>query len=292
MTSRRTFLTQAGLLSTGMIIKPGFVSVTRKNNTVGLQLYSLRDQLSKDVTTVINKVAAAGYKTVETWQYNKAGGFFGLDAKAFKNLLNDNGLTIPSGHFLMDMYLSSGKTNDLHDYIEAANTLGMEYLIIGYINSDFIKTADDFKRVAEKFNGIARICGQSGLKMGYHNHNFEWKEAGGTTFYDTLLSETDPALVHMEMDIYWVVRAGMDPVAIIKAHPGRFFAFHIKDMDKTHAELNTEIGKGSIDFKSILNYSKLAGIKYYIVEQENYINIDPYISITESCAYVKNVLHV
>jgi len=292
MTNRRTFLTQIGLFSAGMLITPGLVLAMREDNAVGLQLYSLRDQLPKDVSGVMAKVAAAGYKTVETWQYTQASGFFGLAAKVFKSLLNDNGLKMPSGHFLMDMYLTTGKTDDLQTYIEAANIIDMEYLIIGYINNDFIKTADDFKRVADRFNGAAEICKRSGLKLGYHNHNFEWKEAGGTTFYDTILNNTDPALVHMEMDIYWVVRAGQDPVAIIKAHPGRFFAFHIKDMDKTNPELNTEIGKGTIDFKTIMNYSKVAGVKYFIVEQENYINIDPFISITESCAYVKNVLHV
>ena len=94
------------------------------------------------------------------------------------------------------------------------------------------------------------------------------------------------------MDLYWVVRSEQDPIAIIKAHPGRFSMFHIKDMDKTDPKLNTEIGKGSIDFKSIMKYAKLAGIKHFIVEQENYINIDPYISIAESSYYVKNVLHV
>ena len=292
MTSRRTFLAQAGLATAGMIIAPGLLKAMKNDHKVGLQLYSLRDQLPKDLNGVLAKVAAAGYQQVETWQYNKTDGFFGLDAKAFKKVLDANGLSIPSGHFLMDMYLTTGKTDDLQTYIEAAHITGMEYLLVGYINGEFIKTADDFKRVADRFNGAAEVCKQAGLKMGYHNHNFEWKVAGGTTFYDTLLSHTDPALFHMEMDIYWVVRSNQDPIAIIKAHPGRFFAFHIKDMDKTNHDLNTEIGKGIIDFKSIMAYAKLAGVKHFIVEQENYIDIDPYISITESCAYVKNVLHV
>ena len=94
------------------------------------------------------------------------------------------------------------------------------------------------------------------------------------------------------MDLYWVVRTGQDPVEIIKKHPGRFFAFHIKDMDKANHNLNTEVGSGTIDFKKIMSYAKLAGVKHFIVEQENYTNIDPYVSITQSCAYVKNVLHV
>jgi sugar phosphate isomerase/epimerase len=142
-------------------------------------------------------------------------------------------------------------------------------------------------------NKAAEICNASGLKLGYHNHNFEWKPlAGGTTFYDTILKYTDPKRVHMEMDIFWVVRAGQNPVEIFKQHPGRFALVHIKDRDKTKTDLNTEIGKGSIDFKSIIPHAKAAGVKHFIVEQENYIDIGPYVSLAESCTYLKTVLHV
>jgi sugar phosphate isomerase/epimerase len=292
MINRRTFLAQTTLASAGLIMKPHLTTTESDHKKVGLQLYTLREQLPKDLNGTIAKVAAAGYKTVETWQYNKADGFWGLDAKAFGTLLKSNGLTIPSGHFLMDTYLRTGKTEEFETYVEAANTLNMQYMVIGYISSDIIQTADDYKRVADKFNAIAGMCKLHGLKLGYHNHNFEWKEIGGITFYDTLLAHTDPQLVNLEMDIYWVVRAGQDPVAIIKKHPGRFFAFHIKDMDKANHDLNTEPGKGTIDFKAIMSYAKVAGIKQFIVEQENFINIDPFVSITESCRYVKNVLHV
>ena len=96
----------------------------------------------------------------------------------------------------------------------------------------------------------------------------------------------------MEADLYWMVRAGQDPVKIFEAHPGRFVLCHIKDRDKTNPDINTEIGKGSIDFKTILSHAKEAGLKYFIVEQENYINIDPYVSIAESAAYCKTTLHV
>jgi len=292
MISRRKFLAQAGLASAGMMIKPAFVKAIEKDNVVGLQLYSLRQQLPKDVRGVIAKVAYAGYKEVETFDYTKKAGFWGLEPKAFSDLLNANGLKTPSGHFDMKMLLSTGKTDDLQTYIEAANITGMQYVVVPYINNDFIKTVDDFKNVAEKLNKAGELCKQSGLKLGYHNHNFEWKPVDDTTFYDTILSNTDPNLVKMEMDLYWVVRSEQDPISLIKAHPGRFFAFHIKDMDKANHNINTEVGNGTIDFKSIMPYAKLAGVKHFIVEQENYTNIDPYVSIAKSCAYVKNVLHV
>lgn len=295
MTNRRTFITQAGLLSAGMLAAPGLLKAMemRRDNKVGLQLWSMVRELSNHVSIseVIGKVAKAGYNEVETYGYNKKDGFWGLDAKAFSELLKTNGLSTPSGHFEFDRFFGTGNTDDLYEYIEAAHITGMEYIIVPHLDGNFIKTVADFKNIAKKLNAAAAICKKEGLKFGYHNHNFEWNKVDGTTFYDTILNETDPESVLIEMDLYWVVRAGFDPIELIKAHPGRVFAFHIKDMDKQDRNLNTEIGKGSIDFKEIMKYAKLGGVKHFIVEQENY-KIDPYVSITESCNYVRNVLHV
>lgn len=294
MTTRRKFLTQAGLISAGVMMAPELLSAKPANNVVGLQLYSLRDQLPKDVKGWIAKVAAAGYKNVEPFGYSKQHGFLGLTAKEFSALLKQNGLKTASGHFGMDEYFVQGKTTDLESYIEAANITGMTYIIVPSINGEVLKSADQFKMVADKMNKAAELCKKSGLKLGYHNHNFEWKPVDGTTFYDVLLKNTDPALVHMEMDIFWVVRSGQNPVELFKRHPGRYALCHIKDRDKTNTNLNTEIGKGSIDYKAILTPAniKTAGLKHFIVEQENYIDIDPYASIKQSCDYCKNVLHV
>jgi sugar phosphate isomerase/epimerase len=281
------------MISAAIMMAPRLLSA-KAGNTVGLQLYSLRDQLPKDVRGGIAKVAAAGYKEVEPFGYSKKGGFCGLDAKAFSALLKQHGLSTPSAHFGMDEYFVQGKTNDLESYIEAANITGMSYVIIPSVNEEVLKTTDQFKIAAEKMNKAAEICKKSGLKLGYHNHNFEWRPVGGTTFYDVLLKNTDPALVHMEMDIFWVVRAGQDPVKIFQQHPGRYALCHIKDRDKKNTDINTEIGKGSIDFKTILSPAniKLSGLKHFIVEQENYINIDPFVSIKESCTYCRDVLNV
>lgn len=291
MTTRRNFLAQAGLASAALMLAPQLLSAKGKTG-VGLQLYSLRDQLPKDVKGVIANVAKAGYSEVETFGYSKQGGFWGLSAKEFSVLLKANGLTTPSGHYGLDEYFGSGKLDQLNSYIESAQATGQTYIIIPGINHEFIKTAADFKAVADKMNKIAEILKPQGLKLGYHNHNFEWKETEGTTFYDTILNDTDPKLVNMEMDIYWVVRAGYDPLAMFKKHPGRFTFVHVKDMDKTNHELNTEIGSGTIDFKTILGQAQLGGIKHFIVEQENYTNIDPYQSITQSSKYIKNLLAV
>jgi sugar phosphate isomerase/epimerase len=284
MTSRRKFLAQAGLVSAGMVLAPQLLSAKGKKGP-GLQLYSLRDQLPKDVKGVIANVAKAGYAEVETFGYSAQNGFWGLSAKEFSALLKANGLTTPSGHYGLDEFFGSGKMDTFNSYIEAALATSQTYIVVPSLNHDFIKTAADFKSIADKLNKAAEVCKKHGLK-------FEWKETEGTTFYDTILAETDPNLVSMEMDIYWVVRAGHDPVSIFKKHPGRFAMVHVKDMDKSNPELNTEIGSGSIDFKTILSNAKLAGIKHFIVEQENYTNIDPYKSIAQSSAYLKNSLHI
>lgn len=291
MTSRRTFLAQAGIVSAGMMLAPALLSAKSKNG-VGLQLYSLRDQLPKDPKGVIAQIAKAGYSEVETFGYSAQNGFWGLKAKEFSALLKANGLKTPSGHYGLDEFFGTGKMDQFNSYIDAALATGQTYIVVPSLNHNFIKTAADFNTIADKLNKAAAVCKTHGLKLGYHNHNFEWKETEGTTFYDTILAKTDPALVSMEMDIYWVVRAGHDPVSIFKKHPGRFAMVHVKDMDKTNPELNTEIGNGSIDFKTILGNAKLAGIQHFIVEQENYTNIDWDKSIAKSSAYLRNSLSI
>src|ERR1700712_1819447 len=140
MTNRRTFLTQAGLISAGVMIAPHILRAMPKDNIVGLQLWSMRDQLRGDVRDVMAKVAKAGCKEVETYGYSKKGGFWGLDAKAFSDLLKSNGMSTPSGHFEFDNFFSTGNTDELHSYIDAAHITGMETIIVPHLNGDFIKT--------------------------------------------------------------------------------------------------------------------------------------------------------
>lgn len=288
MTTRRTFLAQAGVLGAGLVLAPGLLSAKGKA-VAGLQLYSLREQLPKDVKGVIAKVAAAGYREVETFGYSKAGGFWGLSAAEFKTLLKQHGLSSPSGHYGMNEFLHSGELKEVEEAIEAAKIVGQQYVTFPYVMPGDRKTAADLQNIVAKVNLAAEKISAAGLKMAYHNHDFEFENVEGVRLYDLLLNGTRPSQVHFEMDLYWVVRAGQNPVEWFTKYPGRFPMVHVKDMNKQKPELNTEVGTGSVDFKSIFAKAKLGGIKHYIVEQENFV-IDPYKSIAESSTYLRTVL--
>jgi len=283
MINRRTFLQQVGILGAGLIVSPAMALPQRRQ--AGIQLYTLGD-LGKDVKGGMQRVAAAGYQLVETSGYTDAGKFWGLDASSFKQVLMANGLTSPSGLYGIDL---KGNFEDLKHFIEAAATVEQRYLVMPWLFEEWRKTADDYKWVAQKLNEAGELTQKAGIQMAYHNHDFEFKDFGGKTGYDILLQETDPKLVKMEMDIYWVVRGGADPVAMFKKYPGRFALWHVKDMDKANPKLNTEIGTGSINFKKIFANAKQAGLDYAFVEQENF-KMDPYRSIAQSAVYLKQAL--
>lgn len=285
MNSRRTFLKQAGLAASATLLIPSF-AFNKANKNVGLQLYTLRDLLPKDVNGVIEKVAGAGYKEVETYGFAN-GKFWNLSIKEFKALLDANGLKAPSGHYGMDEFAKTGKTDKLKADIDSCAAIGGKYFTIAGAHVDMSKGADGFKKTASDFNKVAEMAKQSGLKFAYHNHDFEFKKLDNLTGYDVYLQETDKNLVNFEMDLYWVVRSGNDPLTLFKKYPGRFPMWHVKDMDKTKPELNTEVGKGSIDFKSIFSGAKLAGMQHFFVEHENNYQPDPIGSIKTSCDYIK-----
>jgi sugar phosphate isomerase/epimerase len=288
MVSRRSFLQQAGLISAGLLIKPSILCSMPIEQKVGLQLYSLREVIGKDVKGVIAKVAAAGYKEVEPYGYSVQNKFWGMDPKTFKQLLNSNGLTAPSGHYGFDPYFE-GKEDDLKINIEAAKQLDQEYLVVPYLGEQLRKSADDYKKIAAKLNKAGEICKSSGIQLAYHNHDFEFIPYGGTTGYDIFLKETDPSLLKFELDLYWAVRAKQNVHDMFTKNSGRYVMWHIKDMDKANPGINTEVGSGSIDFKKIFADAKLSGVKHFFVEQENF-SMDPFASIQRSSDYVRKNL--
>ncbi|WP_443938059.1 sugar phosphate isomerase/epimerase family protein [Pedobacter sp. MW01-1-1] len=287
MNSRRDFIKQAGLLGLATLAVPSF-ALNSVHKNMGIQLYTLRDVLPNNVTKVIEAVAKAGYTAVETYGFEK-GKFWNFTPKEFKNLLSANGLKAPSGHYHMNDFIKDGETEQIKKDMEACKIIGGEYYTIA---SATVKehTVEGYQYTAQCFNKVAEIAKSMGLKFAYHNHNHEFTKIGDTTGYEVYLKESDKNLVDFEMDLYWVVRSGNDPIKLITENPGRFPMWHVKGMDKADPSMNTEIGKGVIDFKPIFAEAKSSGMKHFFVEQETNYQPNPLDSIVSSANFIKKNL--
>ena len=292
MTNRKIFLQQSALLAAGVLMGSACSGPSTSKETsqttkkIGLQLFTLREIIGNDVNGVIQKVAKIGYSDVEPFGFSSQNGFWGLSPAEFKKLLDDQSLKSSSGHYGFDEFLRTDEKTDLMKTIDAAITIGNEYITLPWLSADLHSNADMYKLVADKMNRIAEICKESGLKFAYHNHDFEFEPLeNGSTGFDIFLAECDKQLVDFELDLYWVVRTGNNPLALFDAHPGRFTMWHVKDMDKAQSELNTEIGAGSIDFQPIYDAREKSGLKHMFVEQENF-SMDAFKSIKQSYDFI------
>ena len=290
MIKRRDFLINSGLALGAIAIAPSF-AFSLKKKAIGIQLWTLRDTLPKDVKGVLEQVGKVGFNEVETFGFSPTKGFFGTSVKEFKAILSENGLKATSNHFDFNGYIENGNTDALQSYTEAANILGSEYITVPYIVENLRgKSGDDYKKLALKINKAAEICKNAGIKLAYHNHDFEFEKFGSTNGYEILLKETDKSLVDFEMDLYWVVRSGNNPLELFKEHPGRFKMWHVKDMDKVNPDFNAEIGTGTLDFNAIFAQAELSGMKRFFLEHESNYLPNPIESAAASYNYIKKNL--
>ena len=291
MISRRTFLHHAGALASAAAVFP--VSQTRRRYKLGLQLFTVRAALARDVEGTLKRIAGMGYEEVETYGFDAEGiRYYGLAGDAFAQRLRDHNLTTPSGHYDLNRYVSTS-VDDLKRYvdrcIEGARALGQAYITWPLIDADS-RTIDKFKVVAERLNVAGAQVRKAGLQLAYHNHDFEFVEQNGQIGYDILLEETDPALVKLQMDLYWIARGSkLSANEWFKRQPGRFVMWHVKDLHRTSRDY-TEVGNGTIDFPRIWRDASLAGLKHFFVEQGGNFTHDPFRSIEDSAEYVKRVL--
>lgn len=285
MVTRRKFIINTSLATTAVLALPSLASTMDKKE-IGLQLYTLRDEITKDVKSTLEKVAAAGFTTVETYGFSIKDQFWGLSPMELKKILDANKLKAVSGHYNLGSFLYDGNTAELIAAIEAAKILKSEFLTIPWVDEPFRKNIQDYKKIAARLNEAAKMCANAGLKLAYHNHDFEFQKHDGMTGYEILLKETDKNSVYFELDLYWVVRSGNDPLQLFSENPGRFKMWHVKDMDKIDKALNKEIGSGSIDFKPIFKEAKLSGMKHFFVEQENNFTGNSFQSIKTSCDFI------
>ncbi len=273
--SRRMFLKNSALTAFAAAIWPGIPDFFRPVGArhVGLQLYSLRADMAKNPTATIEAVAKMGYKEIEAYGFD-AGKLFGMAYSEFGKLMQANGLTMPSTHFGFSLQQYDAAKNDIKDEVkralDAAPGLGAQYVIAPWIGEQERK---DIGQTVKALQAYAQYCKKAGVRFAYHNHDFEFTQRGpdGRLLMEWLLHEVDPALMCMEMDIYWVSYAGYNPLDWFKRYPGRWELCHAKDMAKTEKRETVEVGDGSIDFPAIFKNSKQAGLQYYVVELEDYV---------------------
>ncbi len=287
---RRDFIQTSAFAVAGMMTVQGMPMPMDRN--IGLQLYTLRDVIHKDPRGVLKQVAELGYQELEAYSYND-GKLFGMAAGEFGKYVQSLGMRITSGHYQLGKSertraMKGTVMNEWERAAADAREMGQEYMVIAYLNADERKTMDDYKAVCEQLNQAAVVCNQYGLRMNYHNHDFEFAKIDNQVPYHLMLSALDEKLVGMELDLYWTIFAGEQPVDYFRKHPGRFEQWHMKDMDKTDRRRNANLGTGSIDFKELLSYASLAGLTHCYVEHDTY-PVSSWESVKEDIAYMKKL---
>lgn len=287
MYNRKEFLKISGTTALGLVFgsaPASFAANAGKKGTIknlGIQLYTLRDDLPKDPRGILKQVASFGFKEIESYE-GADGMFWGMGPQGFKKYLDSLGMKMVSSH--------CNFRKDFEKKAEEAASIGMKYLVCPHIGRQ--KDLDSYKKIADEFNLAGETCKKNGIRFAYHNHGYSFEIQDGQYPQDIFMKNTDPALVDYQMDIYWVVAVQQDPVAWLKKYPGRFKLCHIKDRTKgiapTPGEKNVSciVGNGSINFPVILREAKKLKMEYYILEQETYEK-PPLECVKEGAAYLK-----
>jgi len=271
---------------TGFIITT-FYSCKPAGKNIGLQLYSIRDSIMRDVPGAVAKVGKMGYTFVEPAGYDN-GKFYGMEPVAFKALCKRNGMKVLSSHtgsVLPDQANWSMNMAWWDSCIDAHAAVGVKYIVQPFMGEGAYRSLDTLKRYCDYFNLIGEKCAAKGIKFGYHNHSEEFRtELEGQRVYDFMLKNTDPAKVIFEMDLYWIIEGGAKPVDYFNKYPGRFELWHIKDAEEIGAS-------GKIDFAAIWAEAAKSGMKYGVVEVERY-NFDQFTSCQKSIEFLKAAPYV
>jgi len=256
MVNRRQWMAGGAALATTMAAGP-LIAKSVKSKPIGIQLYTVRELFAADPMATLEKVAAIGYREVE---YG-GGGYDKMDHAALRKTMDRLGLTAPSVHIGYEALES-----DFDGAVKMTKTLGADTVVLPWM-AEAYRNAEGWKAAVANFSRWAERLKKAGLSFAYHNHDFEFTvKPGGTSLFDTLVADTDPALVKIELDLFWTVAAGEDPKAIIRRLPGRIYAYHVKD--RTADGKMTSVGKGVIDFADIFTLNRTAGVKHFYVEND------------------------
>ena len=253
--NRRKFLCSSAIVSAAASLPMTALAQGRRVENVGLQLYTLRNEMSQDFEGTLAKVADLGFKEMEF------AGYFGRSASEVRRTLDQNGVTSPAAHIQLQAL-----RDDLEGEVERAAILGQKFIVVPILPANQ-RTISEYQRTADYLNRAGEVCKEVGIKMGYHNHAFEFEVTAGHIPYDILLNETEADLVDMELDLYWIRNAGVDPVTYFESHPGRFSMLHVKDMDEFGRM--ADVGSGEIDFAEIFSHADTAGFEHFFVEHDS-----------------------
>lgn len=288
--NRRDFLKISAAGTLGMVAltpfgcSPG--AIDRKSFGVGLQLYTIRDAMAADVPGSLKKVSDIGYKYLELANYSD-GKFYGYAPAEFKKMVEDLGMEVLSSHTQVE---AAGITLDNAKIMADAHAaLGVKYCVQPWVE-EADRNIESYKKMIGDLNEVGKIMKDTGIQFAYHNHNFEFANIDGIVpYYDLFMPEMDADLITMEIDFYWVTKAGQDPVEMFNKYPGRFQLFHMKDMYTETAPYFdivkddiAPVGAGVIDFKRILAAKEVAGMKHLFVEDDNQGNGKPFEGIETS----------
>lgn len=255
--------------------------VEEEQKEIGLQLWSIRNDMNENAEATIDSVGEIGYTFVEAAGYSD-GKFYGMEPVAFKDLLADNGLKMLSSHTGPHLPDEAQWDSTMAWWDEAINNhlaVGVEYIVKPSMGKDAYESLENLKRYCEYFNAIGEKCNEQGVKFGYHNHAQEFDTLDGQVMYDFMLENTDPEKVFYQMDLYWVEEGDADPVAYFEKYPGRFLLWHVKD--------EAEVGaSGTMDFEAYFQHTEKAGLEEIIVEVEDY-NFTPLQSVRKSLEYLQ-----
>ena len=256
--------------------KPSFL------NNFGIQLYSVKDEMEKDPKATLKKLASFGYKNLEGYESN-LGLFWGMSNLEFKKYLESLGLKMIASH--------CNETEDLESFnfkCSQAAEIGMDYLICPWVGGE--RNKETFQKHAESFNKCGQIAKTNGIKFAFHNHDYTFKKDKGVFLQDVLMKNTDSELVDFEMDIYWVVVAGEDPIKWFDKYPNRFKYCHVKDYLKLENGHETcTLGKGTIDFQKIISHGSKKGLETFIAEQESFRDTNSLEAAKDNLNYMKRL---
>ena len=292
--NRRKFIKKSGAIGIMALMPlPCFSMMEQSKYKMGYQLYSVRDKMAEDPLNTLKALKLMGYEDFETYGFdNEKGMFYGYKSSEFKQILDDLDLSVSSGHYGFSPYLEKSE-DDLKRFVDAC-IIGTKALNSNYITWPWIapeqRTIENFKLISEKLNLIGEQVTKAGLGFAYHNHGYEFEDHNGENGFDIIINETDPSLVKLQMDMYWVMHSSnYTPEELIARQPGRYVMWHIKDMDKVSRDY-TELGNGSIDYLDLLPDPALSGLEFYFIEQGGNFSEDSLISAADSARYFKKHL--